>query len=134
MQLTPPQMAMSQSPEGKAPHHENTHVSKRMCVFQFSTLLDGLAGEMKSHQGGGAGAVDSQRRPSEVEDIGDSVRCDTHGEPRACPVVDDSGVHVGGVGLIVSVHQTCSKNAIKPSGQRHEAGITCRLLIFKDLI
>lgn len=87
---------------------------------------------MKSLQGGGAGAVNSQRRPSEVEDIGDSVRCDTHGEPRARPVVDDSGV--GSVGLIVSVHQTCSKNAIKPSGQRHEAGITSRLLINWNLI
>lgn len=73
-------------------------------VFHFRTLFDGLAGEMKSHQGGGAGTVDGERRPSEVEDVGDSVCCDAHGEPCASPVVDYAGVHVSGVGLIISVH------------------------------
>lgn len=97
-------------------------------VSHFQTLFDGLAGQMKSHQGRGAGAVDGERRPGEVEDVGDSVCCDAHGEPCASPVVDYTGVHVGGVGLVISVHQTCNKKAIKLSGHVHDSVITCRLL------
>lgn len=59
---------------------------------------------MKSHEGGGAGTVDGERRPGEVKDVGDSVCSDTHGEPCTSPVVNYTGVHVGGVGLVISVH------------------------------
>lgn len=89
---------------------------------------------MKSHQGGGAGAVDGERRPSEVEDVGDSVCRDAHGEPCASPVVDYAGVHVSSVGLIISVHETCNKNGINLSGKVHEAVIICRLLTRSHLI
>ncbi|TNN40212.1 hypothetical protein EYF80_049613 [Liparis tanakae] len=53
---------------------------------------------MKSHEGRGAGAVYGQRRPSEVEDVGDSVGRDTHGKtcaasfPLSIPTVPHSHV------------------------------------------
>lgn len=72
-------------------------------------MFDGLAGEVQSHERGRAGTVDGERRAGEVEDVGDSVGCDAHGEPRTSPVANHTGGYVGGIGLVISVHEACDK-------------------------
>lgn len=81
---------------------------------------------MKSHEGRRAGAVYGQGRPSEVEDVGDSVGRDTHGKTGAGPVVDHTRVHVCGICLIISVHKPCNKTNIN-TGQSARMDIIKRV-------
>ena len=69
-------------------------------------MFDGLTGQVESDQRGGAGAVDGQRGPGQVEDVGHPVGCDAHGQAGARPMVDHAGVHVCSRLLVVPVHQT----------------------------
>lgn len=47
------------------------------------TLLYGLTGEMQSHQRRRTGAVNNERRTSEVKGEGNPVGCNAHGRPGA---------------------------------------------------
>ena len=76
-----------------------------------TTLLDGLAGRMESHQGGGTCTVYGKRGTSEIEDEGYPVGRHAHSRPCAIVV----GYGAGSVvqeGLIVPVHETCENTSI----------------------